>query len=43
MGYSIPASVVCKLAFSDRRVVAVMGEGSFQMSMFELETIAQII
>lgn len=41
MGYSIPASVGCKLAFPDRRVVAVMGDGSFQMSMSELGTIAQ--
>ncbi len=41
MGYSIPASVGCKLAYPDRRVVAVMGDGSFQMSMFELGTIAQ--
>lgn len=41
MGYSIPASVGCKLAFKDRRVVAIMGDGSFQMSMFELGTIAQ--
>jgi len=41
MGYSIPASVGCKLAFPNRRVVAVMGDGSFQMSMSELGTIAQ--
>jgi len=41
MGYSIPASVGCKLAFPDRRVVAVMGDGSFQMSMSELGTIKQ--
>jgi acetolactate synthase-1/2/3 large subunit len=41
MGYSIPAAVGSKLAFPDRRVVAVMGDGSFQMSMFELGTIAQ--
>ena len=41
MGYSIPASVGCKLAFPDRRVVAVMGDGSFQMSMSELGTIRQ--
>ncbi|HEY8804994.1 MAG TPA: biosynthetic-type acetolactate synthase large subunit [Clostridium sp.] len=41
MGYSIPASVGCKLAFPSRRVVAVMGDGSFQMSMSELGTIAQ--
>ncbi|MFT5874110.1 MAG: acetolactate synthase-1/2/3 large subunit [Clostridium sp.] len=41
MGYSIPAAVGCKIAFPYRRVVAVMGDGSFQMSMFELGTIAQ--
>lgn len=41
MGYSIPASVGCKLAYPDRRVIAVMGDGSFQMSMFELGTITQ--
>lgn len=41
MGYSIPASVGSKLAFPGRRVVAIMGDGSFQMSMFELGTIAQ--
>jgi len=41
MGYSMPASVGCKLAFPDRRVIAVMGDGSFQMSMFELGTILQ--
>ncbi|MBU3199058.1 biosynthetic-type acetolactate synthase large subunit [Clostridium estertheticum] len=41
MGYSIPASVGCKFAFPKRRVVAVMGDGSFQMSMSELGTIKQ--
>jgi acetolactate synthase-1/2/3 large subunit len=41
MGYSIPAAVGCKIAFPNRRVVAVMGDGSFQMSMFELGTIVQ--
>ena len=41
MGYSIPASVGCKFAFPNRRVVAVMGDGSFQMSMSELGTIKQ--
>lgn len=38
MGYSIPASVGCKLAFPDRRVVAVLGDEIFQMSMPELGT-----
>ena len=39
MGYSIPAAVGAKLAQPDRTVVSVMGDGSFQMSMYELGTI----
>ena len=39
MGYSIPAAVGAKLAAPDRTVVSVMGDGSFQMSMYELGTI----
>ena len=41
MGYSIPAAVGAKLACSDRQVVAVCGDGSFQMSMMELATMRQ--
>lgn len=41
MGYSLPAAVGAKIAEPDRRVVAVMGDGSFQMSLFELGTAAQ--
>lgn len=40
MGYSIPASVGAKLAAPDKQVVTVTGDGAFQMSMFELATIA---
>lgn len=40
MGYSLPAAVGAKIADPNRRVIAVMGDGSFQMSMFELGTIA---
>lgn len=40
MGYSIPASVGAKLAAPDRQVVTVCGDGAFQMSMYELGTIA---
>jgi acetolactate synthase-1/2/3 large subunit len=40
MGYSIPAAVGAKMAAPDRQVVAVCGDGAFQMSMFELATIA---
>lgn len=39
MGYSLPAAVGAKIADCSRRVIAVMGDGSFQMSMFELGTI----
>lgn len=41
MGYSIPAAMGAKLAASDRQVVAVCGDGSFQMSMMELATMRQ--
>lgn len=41
MGYSVPAAVGAKLARPARDVVAVCGDGSFQMSMNELATIAQ--
>ncbi len=40
MGYSIPASVGVKFARPSRDVVVVCGDGSFQMSMNELATIA---
>lgn len=40
MGYSVPAAVGAKLARPTRDVVAVCGDGSFQMSMNELATIA---
>ncbi len=41
MGYSIPAAVGAKAAAPDRQVVAVCGDGSFQMSMMELATMCQ--
>ncbi len=41
MGYSVPAAMGAKFARQDRVVVAVCGDGSFQMSMNELGTIAQ--
>ncbi|MCD8090056.1 MAG: biosynthetic-type acetolactate synthase large subunit [Clostridiales bacterium] len=40
MGYSIPAAIGAKLCCPDTQVVAVCGDGSFQMSMYELGTIA---
>lgn len=41
MGYSIPAAIGAKTAAPDRQVVAVCGDGSFQMSMMELATMRQ--
>lgn len=41
MGYSIPAAVGAKLADPEKSVVAVCGDGSFQMQMMELATICQ--
>lgn len=41
MGYSIPAAMGVKVAEPGRQVVAVCGDGSFQMSMMELATMCQ--
>lgn len=41
MGYSIPAAMGAKLGQPSRQVVAVCGDGSFQMSMMELATMRQ--
>lgn len=41
MGYSIPAALGAKLANMSRQVIAVCGDGSFQMSMMELATMRQ--
>lgn len=41
MGYSIPAAMGAKRAAMDRQVIAVCGDGSFQMSMMELATLQQ--
>ena len=41
MGYSIPAAMGAKLADQSRQVIAVCGDGSFQMSMMELATMRQ--
>ncbi|MDE7444268.1 MAG: biosynthetic-type acetolactate synthase large subunit [Lachnospiraceae bacterium] len=41
MGYSIPAAMGAKLADKGKQVIAVCGDGSFQMSMMELATMRQ--
>lgn len=41
MGYGIPAAVGAQIACSDNLVIAVTGDGSFQMCMHELGTIME--
>lgn len=41
MGYSLPAAMGAKIGCPDRQVVAVCGDGAFQMSMMELATMVQ--
>ena len=41
MGYSIPAAMGAKYALKDKQVIAVCGDGSFQMSFMELATMKQ--
>ncbi len=41
MGYGLPAAVGAKMGAGDRKVIAISGDGSFQMSLQELGTIKQ--
>lgn len=41
MGYAVPCAIGAKMASPDSEVVAVCGDGSFQMQMMELATIVQ--
>lgn len=41
MGFALPASIGAKIATPQREVVAVIGDGCFQMTIQELATIAQ--
>ncbi len=41
MGFALPAAMGAKVAVPDREVVAVIGDGSFQMNIQELATLAQ--
>ena len=41
MGYSIPAAMGAKRGDRNKQVIAVCGDGSFQMSMMELATMQQ--
>lgn len=41
MGFALPAAIGAKEAAKDREVVAIIGDGSFQMTLQELATIKQ--
>lgn len=41
MGYGMPAAIGAKLAFPDRTVVSLSGDGGFMMTVQELETAAR--
>lgn len=41
MGFALPAAIGAKVAAPDRDVIAVIGDGGFQMTMQELMTISQ--
>jgi acetolactate synthase I/II/III large subunit len=41
MGFALPAAMGAKVAAPDRQIVAVIGDGSFQMNIQELATLAQ--
>jgi acetolactate synthase I/II/III large subunit len=41
MGYGFPAAVGAQMAFPDRQVIAMVGDGGFQMTLNDLATIVQ--
>lgn len=41
MGFALPAAIGAKLAKPDKQVIAIIGDGSFQMNIQELGTIFQ--
>jgi acetolactate synthase-1/2/3 large subunit len=41
MGYALPAALGARAAFPSRTIVAVMGDGGFQMTGMELATVVQ--
>jgi acetolactate synthase-1/2/3 large subunit len=41
MGYGFPAAMGAQVAFPDRQVIAIVGDGGFQMTLNDLATVAQ--
>lgn len=39
MGYGFPAALGAQAAFRNKHVIAIVGDGSFQMTMYELGTL----
>ena len=42
MGFALPAAIGAKFGAPERTVVAIIGDGGFQMTLQELGTIMQI-
>ena len=41
MGYGFPAAMGAQMAFPNRQVIAIVGDGGFQMTMTDLATVVQ--
>jgi acetolactate synthase I/II/III large subunit len=42
MGYALPSAIGAQLVYPDRKVLAIVGDGSFQMTGMELETAVRL-
>ena len=41
MGFELPAAIGCQIACPDKKIICVVGDGSFQLNIQELQTIMQ--
>ena len=41
MGFELPASIGCQIANPEKKIICVVGDGSFQLNIQELQTIIQ--
>ena len=41
MGFSLPAAIGAKIGNKNKRIISLIGDGAFQMSMAELSTLKQ--
>jgi acetolactate synthase-1/2/3 large subunit len=42
MGFALPAAITAKLLYSNKKVVAVCGDGGFLMNVHEIETASRL-